>query len=117
MTAMRLATLALAFLMLLPGCAAVKSISTLNEGRIRNVTPAMVYKLQEGYDVARVGLVAYRSLPWCQDAAPPCQQVAAARQIKRADAAAMLSLAELKRFSDSHDVINASAAYDGAVIA
>jgi hypothetical protein len=100
-----------ALTLLLPGCALLEK---LNSNTIPNVTARQVYELKGSYDVVRAAFVQYRSLPWCSDQPAPCQKVEIARQIKAADASAMIALDVLQKFQAEHDTINLGAAYDAA---
>lgn len=98
----------------LGGCDTLRTVSTISSGSIRNVTPKQVFELRTAYALARVPMVAYRSLPWCAEHAPPCQTPAIAIQVKKADSVAIGALQRLSAFSKSGDTINLSSAYAGA---
>lgn len=98
--------------LMLPACS---TLNTIASGKTKNITPRQVYQLEASYVIVRQGLAVYRRLPWCSDTVPaPCQTVAVATQIKRADKIATDALTSLDAFSRAHDTLNIAAAYDAA---
>lgn len=93
---------------------ACSSLATLTSGTTPNISPTAIYRLKASYDVARAGLVVYRSLPWCAAAPPPCQEPKIAVQIKRADKSAMAALGALEAVSKTGDTLSISVAYAAA---
>lgn len=113
-----LGALLLALACALPACSTLKAVGTLTAGTTQNISPRQVYELEASYVIVRQGLRVYRKQPWCSATVPaPCQTVAVAIQIKKADKLVIDDFSSLDAFSKAHDTINLAAAYEAAQIA
>lgn len=99
---------ALAFLPIfaLAGCTAFHVADAVQ------ITPRQVFTLESGYAVVREGFVVYRQQPYCSNTVPaPCQEKSVARQIQKADSAAMEAIHALDVVSATGDTVGLRKAY------
>ena len=100
--------------MLTTGCS---TIGIIANGKVNNISPSAMYKLEATYTAAASILAGYRSLPFCSKAPPPCQTGAIARRIRTANAHAYKTIRDLEVFAREHPKLDATALIVGAQIA